>query len=116
GFDKIDSIKEELEKAYPGVVSCADIVSIATRDGIMLYGSVHLTCQKKKFNLSIEDDGLDSGPPFWVSTSPLQTHSIPMMPWMKKKAEWWSHYYLGTSFSSQGENQELWLDQAAWSP
>ena len=36
GFDKIDSIKEELEKAYPGVVSCADIVSIATRNGIML--------------------------------------------------------------------------------
>ncbi|KAL0009191.1 hypothetical protein SO802_010693 [Lithocarpus litseifolius] len=38
GFDKIDSIKEELEKACPGVVSCADIVSIATRDGIMLVG------------------------------------------------------------------------------
>ncbi|KAL0016894.1 hypothetical protein SO802_003963 [Lithocarpus litseifolius] len=38
GFDKIDSIKEELEKACPGVVSCADIVSIATRDGIMLAG------------------------------------------------------------------------------
>ena len=36
GFDKIVSIKEELEKACPGVVSCADIVSIATRDGIML--------------------------------------------------------------------------------
>ena len=33
GFDKIDSIKEELEKACPGVVY---IVSIATRDGIML--------------------------------------------------------------------------------
>ncbi|KAM3684214.1 hypothetical protein ACB098_11G027900 [Castanea mollissima] len=38
GFDKIDSIKEELEKACPRVVSCADIVSIATRDGIMLAG------------------------------------------------------------------------------
>ncbi|XP_050280413.1 uncharacterized protein LOC126721426 [Quercus robur] len=37
-FNKIDFIKEELEKACPGVVSCADIVSIATRDGIMLIG------------------------------------------------------------------------------
>ncbi|KAK4594707.1 hypothetical protein RGQ29_018417 [Quercus rubra] len=35
-FNKIDFIKEELEKACPRVVSCADIVSIATRDGIML--------------------------------------------------------------------------------
>ena len=35
-FNKIDFIKEELKKACPGVVSCADIVSIATRDGIML--------------------------------------------------------------------------------
>ena len=35
-FNKIDFIKEELEKACPRVVSCADIVSIATGDGIML--------------------------------------------------------------------------------
>ncbi|XP_059444852.1 putative Peroxidase 48 [Corylus avellana] len=38
GFDQIDLIKEELEKACPGVVSCADTVSIATRDGIVLAG------------------------------------------------------------------------------
>lgn len=36
GFDKIDLIKEELEEACPGLVSCADIVSVATRDGIVL--------------------------------------------------------------------------------
>ena len=28
-------------------------------------------------------------------TSPLQTHSFQMKPWMKKKAEWWSYYCLG---------------------
>ncbi|KAK7335010.1 hypothetical protein VNO80_26780 [Phaseolus coccineus] len=38
GFDKIDLIKEELELACPGVVSCADIVSLAARDSILLAG------------------------------------------------------------------------------
>lgn len=42
GFDQIDLIKEELEKACPGVVSCADTVSIATRDGIVLVFSCPL--------------------------------------------------------------------------
>ncbi|XP_038720680.1 putative Peroxidase 48 isoform X2 [Tripterygium wilfordii] len=38
GFDKIDMIKEELEKACPGIVSCSDILALATRDGIVLAG------------------------------------------------------------------------------
>ncbi|XP_034697691.1 putative Peroxidase 48 isoform X1 [Vitis riparia] len=38
GFDKVEKIKEELEKACPGVVSCADILVLATRDGIVLAG------------------------------------------------------------------------------
>lgn len=36
GFDKINLIKEELEEACPGVVSCADTLALATRDGILL--------------------------------------------------------------------------------
>ncbi|CAM8914026.1 hypothetical protein QQ045_031964 [Rhodiola kirilowii] len=38
GFDKIDRIKEELERACPGVVSCADILVLATMNSIHMAG------------------------------------------------------------------------------
>uniref|UniRef100_A0A7N1A1U0 peroxidase n=1 Tax=Kalanchoe fedtschenkoi TaxID=63787 RepID=A0A7N1A1U0_KALFE len=38
GFDKIARIKDELEKACPAVVSCADTLVLATRDSIHMDG------------------------------------------------------------------------------
>lgn len=35
-YEVIDEIKEALEKACPGVVSCADILIISARDAVLL--------------------------------------------------------------------------------
>ncbi|XP_028766876.1 peroxidase 57-like [Neltuma alba] len=38
GFDFIDEVKERLEAACPSTVSCADIITLATRDAVALAG------------------------------------------------------------------------------
>ena len=42
GFDIIDSIKEELEATYPGIVSCADILLLAAREGVVRVKSLSM--------------------------------------------------------------------------
>ncbi|XP_004295656.1 PREDICTED: putative Peroxidase 48-like [Fragaria vesca subsp. vesca] len=57
-------IKEELENACPGVVSCADVLALATRDGIILAGGPYypVLTGRKDSTQSYFDEALEEIP------------------------------------------------------
>ncbi|KAH7366543.1 hypothetical protein KP509_18G083700 [Ceratopteris richardii] len=50
GFDLIDAIKSKLEAECPGIVSCADIIAIATRDAVALVGGPSYEVKTGRFD------------------------------------------------------------------
>ncbi|KAK2635677.1 hypothetical protein Ddye_030469 [Dipteronia dyeriana] len=74
GYEVIDTVKSQLEKICPGVVSCADVVSVAARDASVAVGgptwkvrlgrrdssSATLTIPEVESNLPSFRDSLDS--------------------------------------------------------
>ncbi|KAK3123265.1 hypothetical protein QOZ80_8AG0627580 [Eleusine coracana subsp. coracana] len=65
GFDVIDSIKEKLEEACPGTVSCADILAIVARDAVNLSGGPFWQVQTGRLDgrISNANDTKDLPPP-----------------------------------------------------
>ncbi|KAF8409504.1 hypothetical protein HHK36_005580 [Tetracentron sinense] len=80
GFEVIDEIKMELEKQCRGVVSCADILALATRDGVALSGgsSYHIPTGGRDGMISTIGEVQIPGPSFSVDAalSALQTINL----------------------------------------
>ncbi|XP_042488308.1 peroxidase 60-like [Macadamia integrifolia] len=64
GFQLIDIIKAALEKACPGVVSCADIIVLATRDAVnMAGGERYIVPTGRRDGFISLSDNVDIPPP-----------------------------------------------------
>ncbi|KAK4761148.1 hypothetical protein SAY87_006041 [Trapa incisa] len=80
GLELIDEIKAELEKRCKGIVSCADILALATRDGVKLSGgSAYALPTGRRDGLvsKIEEVNLP-GPSLSVSDAAIAFQSINM--------------------------------------
>lgn len=69
GFEIIDEAKAKLESACPGVVSCADIIALATRDAVFLAGGpqYNLPTGRRDGRVSSINNVNLPGPSFQVS-------------------------------------------------
>ncbi|KAI8562684.1 hypothetical protein RHMOL_Rhmol03G0053700 [Rhododendron molle] len=69
GFNIIDEIKKKLEAACPGIVSCADIITLATRESVALAGGPNYAVPTGRRDGLISDPNLVNvpGPTFSVA-------------------------------------------------
>nr|GMD62803.1 lignin-forming anionic peroxidase-like [Ipomoea batatas] len=64
GYDVIEAAKSELEKACPGIVSCADVLSVATRDATVAVGGPSWTVKLGRRDSTMASSIIDLSSPF----------------------------------------------------
>ncbi|CAL1406936.1 unnamed protein product [Linum trigynum] len=75
GFNFIDGLKTLLEKACPGVVSCADILALAARDSVVHIGGPNwqVPTGRRDGRISNSTEALNAIPPPTSNITTLQT-------------------------------------------
>ncbi|WVZ87254.1 hypothetical protein U9M48_033923, partial [Paspalum notatum var. saurae] len=103
GFGTIDRVKAKLEKACPGVVSCADILALVARDVVVLTKGPHwdVPTGRRDGRRSVKQDALNNlPPPFFDAGRNLYQFFIPKGLDAKDQIVLLGGHTLGTSHCS----------------